>query len=108
MVLSYFLRLSADIATIRSGTKRRSCVKWPRHIAGILSMSRVSSITRRLPVRFRNSHEPSRSSARNNNMGPIVYILGALTTLLCAFLLLRGFVQGREKLLLWSGLCFVG
>ncbi|MES2626134.1 MAG: DUF5985 family protein [Pseudomonadota bacterium] len=41
-------------------------------------------------------------------MGPIVYILGALTTLLCAFLLLRGYSQGREKLLLWSGLCFVG
>jgi hypothetical protein len=41
-------------------------------------------------------------------MGPIVYFLGALTTLLCAVLLLRGYVQGRMKLLLWSGLCFVG
>lgn len=41
-------------------------------------------------------------------MGPIVYILGALTTLLCAVLLLRGYVLGRMKLLLWSGLCFVG
>jgi hypothetical protein len=41
-------------------------------------------------------------------MGPIVYFLGALTTLLCAVLLLRGYMQGRMKLLLWSGLCFVG
>lgn len=41
-------------------------------------------------------------------MGPIVYSLGALTTLLCAVLLLRSYVQGRTKLLLWSGLCFAG
>lgn len=41
-------------------------------------------------------------------MGPIVYILGTLTTLLCAVLLLRAYVQGRVKLLLWSGLCFMG
>jgi hypothetical protein len=41
-------------------------------------------------------------------MGPIVYVLGTLTTLLCAVLLLRGYAQGRMKLLLWSGLCFVG
>ena len=41
-------------------------------------------------------------------MGPIVYILGTLTTLLCAVLLLRGYAQGHMKLLLWSGLCFVG
>jgi hypothetical protein len=37
-----------------------------------------------------------------------VYILGALTTLLCAVLLLRGYVRGRQRLLLWSGLCFAG
>ena len=41
-------------------------------------------------------------------MGPVVYILGALTTLLCATLLLQGYFQSRTKLLLWSGLCFVG
>lgn len=41
-------------------------------------------------------------------MGPLVYVLGALTTLLCAILLLRGYVHGRERLLLWSGLCFLG
>jgi hypothetical protein len=26
----------------------------------------------------------------------------------CAFLLLRGYVRSRKKLLLWSGLCFGG
>jgi hypothetical protein len=41
-------------------------------------------------------------------MGPAVYILGSLTTLACAVLLLRGYGQVRRKLLLWSGLCFVG
>jgi len=41
-------------------------------------------------------------------MGAIVYILGTLTSLLCAALLLRGYFQSRAKLLLWSGLCFVG
>ena len=39
-------------------------------------------------------------------MGPIVYILGTLTTLLCAVMLLRGYAQSHVKLLLWSGLCF--
>jgi len=39
-------------------------------------------------------------------MGPIVYILGTLTTMLCAVMLLRGYVQSHVKLLLWSGLCF--
>jgi len=41
-------------------------------------------------------------------MGPLVYILGTLTSLLCAALLLRGYFHSRMKLLLWSGLCFVG
>lgn len=41
-------------------------------------------------------------------MAPFVYILGALTTLLCAVLLLRGYARGRHRLLLWSGLCFSG
>jgi hypothetical protein len=41
-------------------------------------------------------------------MAPIVYVLGTLTTLLCAVLLLRGYAQSRAKLLLWSGLCFAG
>lgn len=41
-------------------------------------------------------------------MAPLVYILGTLTTLLCTALLLRGYRRGRQKLLLWSGLCFAG
>jgi hypothetical protein len=41
-------------------------------------------------------------------MAAFVYFLGALTTLLCAVLLLRGYVRGRQRLLLWSGLCFTG
>jgi uncharacterized protein DUF5985 len=39
-------------------------------------------------------------------MGPIVYLLGALTTLLCTALLLRGYLRGRQRLLMWSALCF--
>ena len=41
-------------------------------------------------------------------MGPVVYCLGALTSFACALLLLRGYSRGRRKLLLWSGLCFLG
>lgn len=41
-------------------------------------------------------------------MGSVVYTLGALTSFACAILLLRGYARGRKKLLLWSGLCFLG
>ena len=41
-------------------------------------------------------------------MGAAVYILGALTSLRCAFLLLRNYGRVKKKLLLWSGLCFAG
>ncbi|HTZ84819.1 MAG TPA: DUF5985 family protein [Candidatus Acidoferrales bacterium] len=41
-------------------------------------------------------------------MGPAVYILGSLTTLICAVLLLRGYFRSRTRLLLWSALCFFG
>ncbi len=37
----------------------------------------------------------------------LVYLLGALTCLACAVLLLRGFARSRARLLLWSGLCFI-
>ena len=37
-----------------------------------------------------------------------VYVLGALIALSCGVLLLRGYRRGRQKLLLWSGLCFLG
>lgn len=38
----------------------------------------------------------------------IVYVLCAVTSALCAVLLLRGYVQSRARLLFWSGLCFAG
>ncbi len=38
--------------------------------------------------------------------GPIVYMIGILTSAACAALLMRGYLRGRKKLLLWSGLCF--
>lgn len=41
-------------------------------------------------------------------MEPVAYILCAIVSLLCAILLLRGYMQGRHRLLLWSGLCFSG
>jgi hypothetical protein len=41
-------------------------------------------------------------------MASAVYVLGMLTSLLCAVLLLRGYLRGGKRLLLWSGLCFVG
>jgi hypothetical protein len=41
-------------------------------------------------------------------MAAVVYLLGTIVTLLCAILLLRAYRGVRMKLLLWSGLCFVG
>ena len=38
----------------------------------------------------------------------LVYVLCALTATACAVLLLRGYRRSRQRLLLWSGLCFVG
>ena len=41
-------------------------------------------------------------------MATLVYVLCALTSTACAVLLLRGYERSRFRLLLWSGLCFVG
>lgn len=41
-------------------------------------------------------------------MAQAIYSLCALTALLCAGLLLRAYARTRFRLLLWSGLCFVG
>jgi hypothetical protein len=41
-------------------------------------------------------------------MATAVYVLCALTSLVCAWLLLRGYLASQARLLLWSGLCFVG
>jgi hypothetical protein len=41
-------------------------------------------------------------------MAAAVYVLCSLTSVACAWLLLRRYAQSRVSLLLWSGLCFVG
>ncbi|MBZ4395744.1 DUF5985 family protein [Myxococcus sp. MISCRS1] len=41
-------------------------------------------------------------------MAEAVYILCALTSMACAVLLLRAWKRSQSRLLLWSGLCFVG
>lgn len=41
-------------------------------------------------------------------MDKVIYTLCALTALVCAVLLLRGYLRTRFRLLLWSGLCFGG
>ena len=41
-------------------------------------------------------------------MAEVVYLLCAVTSLLCAGLLIRGYRQSHSRLLLWSSLCFVG
>lgn len=41
-------------------------------------------------------------------MAEAVYILCSLTSLACTILLLRSYLRRRVRLLLWSGLCFLG
>lgn len=41
-------------------------------------------------------------------MEKATYILCMIVCLLCAIMLLRGYFRGRQRLLLWSGLCFLG
>jgi hypothetical protein len=41
-------------------------------------------------------------------MASIVYVLSTLISGLSAWLLLRGYGRSGTRLLLWSGLCFVG
>ena len=41
-------------------------------------------------------------------MAETVYLLCALTSIACAVLLVRGYAASGSRLLLWSGLCFVG
>ena len=40
-------------------------------------------------------------------MAEAVYILSALTSILCAVLLFRGYRANRTRLLFWVSLCFV-
>jgi hypothetical protein len=41
-------------------------------------------------------------------MTETVYVLCALTSLLCAVLLMRGYLRSRARLLFWSSVCFCG
>jgi Family of unknown function (DUF5985) len=41
-------------------------------------------------------------------MAVSIYALCTSTAFLCAWLLLRSYLQSRYRLLLWSGLCFTG
>jgi hypothetical protein len=41
-------------------------------------------------------------------MSEIVYILCAITSFLCALMLLAGYATSRNRLLFWAGLCFAG
>ena len=41
-------------------------------------------------------------------MAEIVYILCAVTSAACAFLLIRGYLNSRSRVLLWSSVCFGG
>lgn len=41
-------------------------------------------------------------------MATLVYVLCAVTSLACAVLLLRSFGERGARLLLWSGICFLG
>ena len=37
-----------------------------------------------------------------------LYVVAVLSSAVCAVLLLRGYVQRGVRLLMWSGICFVG
>ena len=41
-------------------------------------------------------------------MALIIYMLCAVTSFACAYLLFRGYRRTGVRLLLWSGLCFAG
>jgi len=41
-------------------------------------------------------------------MAAIIYLLCAVTAFICTCLLIRAYLRGRYRLLLWSGLCFAG
>lgn len=41
-------------------------------------------------------------------MAEAVYLLCGVTSIACAVLLLRGYIESQSKLLFWSSLCFGG
>ena len=42
------------------------------------------------------------------SVATVVYVVCAVTSVLCAALLVRSWLRSRVRLLLWSALCFVG
>jgi hypothetical protein len=38
----------------------------------------------------------------------VIYTLCTLTAVVCSWLLLRGYIKQRSRILLWSALCFMG
>lgn len=50
---------------------------------------------------------PSNCEEVRRKMDKVVYLLCAVTSGACAFLLLRGYLITKMKLLLWSTLCFI-
>lgn len=49
---------------------------------------------------------PAREGA--TDMAAVVYLLCAITSALCALLLLRAWRESRQRLVLWTGLGFAG
>lgn len=43
-----------------------------------------------------------------NALRVALYVLCVLSSSACALLLLRGYIKRRIRLLMWSGICFVG
>jgi len=41
-------------------------------------------------------------------MDKVIYTMCAITALACGLVLLRSYLMDRYRLLLWSGLCFIG
>jgi hypothetical protein len=41
-------------------------------------------------------------------MAAVIYSLCAITSALCAWLLIRAYLRTRSRLLLWSSICFAG
>lgn len=41
-------------------------------------------------------------------MAKFVYLLCGLTSMACAWMLMKSYLSTRHRLLLWSGLCFTG
>ena len=51
---------------------------------------------------------PLFSEKRTETVAEWVYALCALTSVVCAVLLLRGYWSSRTRLLFWASLCFMG